>query len=82
MLDRVLWLGNRIASVRFTTTVVNSTDALQPGRWMRYDKGTKSFVITDYVKELANIDAELQPGLSDHGSIMSDAGITQYIPSE
>ena len=80
--ERILWLGNHIASVRLTTTVVNPTNALQHGQWIRYDKGTKSFVITDYVKELANVDAELQPELSDHGSIMSDAGITQYTPSE
>ena len=83
---RLLWLGNRIAEVSFTTTVVNSTHALQADLWIRYNKETKSFEITDHVKEILNAEATLQPEPNDRDStiwdVATDPAITQYTPSE
>ena len=58
-IERILWLGHRIASV--CHTIVRSNDssdsAAQANRWIRFDVDTRSFVITDYVMNELNIQA-------------------------
>ena len=72
--ERLLWLGNRIASVRLTTTVVNSTNAFQADRWIYYDVETKCFRVC--LNESFNTDVKSQPQsdveFAQHTESMSD----------
>ena len=87
--ERMLWLGLRIASVSLNAMLWKITNTLQAARRIHYDIGIKRFVATDYVSTNLIADPSVRHPSIDQGSIMSDVArsesdfnSTQYTPSE
>ncbi|MCJ1456853.1 hypothetical protein MMC28_007219 [Mycoblastus sanguinarius] len=88
-IERILWLGLRIASVSLIAMLLGIANTLQAARWIHYDVGAKSFVATDHVNVNLTADAKLQPQPIYHESVVPDVDsskcdddIAQYTPSE
>ena len=87
--ERILWLGLRIASVSLIVMLLNIAHTLQAARWIRYDEGAQCFVPTDHVNINLAANAKVQSQATDQDIVMlddatseSDVDITQYTPPE
>ena len=87
--ERILWLGLRIAFVSLIAMLLNIAHTLHAARWIRYDVGAQCFVPTDRVNINLTTDAKVQPQATDQDTIMldgatseSDVDIAQYTPPE
>ena len=87
--ERILWLGLRIASVSLIAMLLNITHTLQAARWIRYDVGAQYFVSTDCVNINLATNAKVQPQATNQDTVIldgitseSDVDIAQYTPPE
>ena len=88
-IERILWLGLRIASVSLIAMLLNIAHTLQAARWIRYDVGAQCFVPTNRVNINLTANAKVQPHGTDQDTVMldsttseSDMDIAQYTPPE
>ena len=88
-IERILWLGLRIASVSLIVMLLNIAHTLQAAQWIRYDEGAQCFVPTDCVNINLATNAKVRPqatdqdiGMLDDATSESDVDVAQYTPPE
>ena len=75
--ERILWLGLRIASVSLIVMLLNIAHTLQAARWIRYDEGAQCFVPTDRVNINLATNAKVQPQGTDQDTVMLDGATSE-----
>ena len=87
--ERILWLGLRIASVSLIAMLLNIAHTLQAARWIRYNISAQCFVLTDRVNINLTANTKVQPYKTDQDTVIlngatseSDINIAQYTPPE